>query len=166
MNIRLLYHPFLPLRNLSPMLRRGKSLFHMKYSEVLGEAVQGIPLARSMGSHQVPGAHPERPKSAQLHAAQLCTHLVLSTGFVDPEMMPEVTTRLLAQHPLWSCFPRASAAGALSSAALWDRNCAWGHSCMGPWPHRSTLKAGHFLLSTSEKIRALFKHRGSVFQLI
>lgn len=68
----------------------------MKYGEVLGEAVQGIPPAHSMGSDQVPAAHPQRPGSAQLHAAQLCTHLVLSTGFGDPEMMSEVTTRLLA----------------------------------------------------------------------
>lgn len=59
------------------MLRRDKSLSYMKYSEALGMAVHGIPLVRSMGSHQV---LTQRPGSAQLHAAQLCTHLVLSTG--------------------------------------------------------------------------------------
>lgn len=41
-------------------------------------------------------------------AAQLYTHQVLSTGLGDPEMMPEVTTRLLAKHPLGSYFPGVS----------------------------------------------------------
>lgn len=66
----------MPLENLSPVLRRGKSLSHVKYSEVWGEAVQGIPLVHSMGSHQVPGAHPHRPGSAQLH----CSPAVHTSG--------------------------------------------------------------------------------------
>lgn len=41
-------------------------------------------------------------------AAQLYTHQVLSTGLGDPEMMPEVTARLLAKHPLGSYFPGVS----------------------------------------------------------